>query len=545
MTPGISVGRSMRRDIVVRNGLVGLAMVAWSTGTLLAQDEPQYETLPIAAEYEMPTAPPQGASREQVTQFNTKRNEVRTRRTEMQRQVKDTLRGRGGNAATMEPWFRGYVFPEMTQLDDSTLSRLGDIRERFFKDYFEDAINQNLRNQLIALTIPVMKPVAEGNFHPAARVNAVLLLGHLNSREGNRSGGVLPVPVEEVLPWLVQVASTDTWPEYLRVSAMNGIERHTRLRAPGSRNEIPETTAREIGDTMLALIERQPDEKASREAVYWMKRRAVQVMGHLALPGEGNRYAAALQNLVSSSSEKMLVRTEAVEAYSKLRFADPAQANAMDVIRQIGELVVAAANTDANYIDEKTSEIDFISGFFKETIKQSSGGGNRGNLGKGGGGNDDGGSGGGDSGGTTTGKKALVAEVLPEYHRELVRRRFKTWIWICRTALVGEKRSEDGGLFRFSNDAEKAFIKDLVKQFDNAMLATDVRAPDPDAPIDKKEDEKGGKKGGGLFPEDEPKPVTLAEQLKNALVKVATDVGDTVAKHVPDAAADNPLGGNQ
>ncbi len=519
------------RRTATTGGLIVLALlIAVATnGVVAAQEQPAYETLEIAAEFKLPDS--EGVDPND-SDYKNKRNEVFTKRRNMQRQITDTLKGRGGNAAAIESWLNGFVIPEMTQTDDATLSRLGELRQRFFKFYLEDTSNPSLRSQVIDLTIPAMRRVAEGNFHPACRINAILLLGRLNAREGNRTAGVLPQPVSEMSPYLLQIATSADQPEFLRICALTGLVRHASLRSNAAANPLSGSEQRIIGDAMLEMIGQQPGETLSRDAVYWMKRRAVQILGYLGIPGDNNRYAKVLRDLIVNENESLLLRTEAAEAYAGLDFSsNPAQASVAEMTEIIGNLVAQAADADAAYLEEKTLAVEFIAQFLdgKKAEGSDDGGNRKSGPGVGGGL----GEGGGDSSGDAR-KKRAKAEILPGYQRELVRSRFKSFLWSGRIALVGTERTQDGGLFKYASDDDKPFIRDLISDFEQVMSTTDVREPDPDA--EKPEDDTSD--SGPASDKVEEDPVTLAEQLRTALANGSESIRKTIVKYRPQEEAE-------
>lgn len=509
-----------------------VAVIAFTTsisvGTVLSgQEDPVYETLPIAAEYQLPdeSKVPTG-DREAEARLKLERSATMSKRRDVQRQVKDSLSGRGGNASLVEGWLNGFAIPEMTQTDNETLQRLGELRQLYLRNYLEDNTNSGMRNQVIDLTTAEMKKIAVGNFHPACRINAVYLLGRLNVREGNRTAGIVPLPVPELLPWLLQMTTSETEPEYLRVAAIAGLERHSSLLGVGSPTPLDPGRSREINDAMVTLITQGASENLSREANYWLKRRAINIVGNLGIPGDNGRYAKVLRDVIANNSEKLLVRTDAAIAYSRLDFPDASAANMEEMITLVAQLVITAADSDALYIDDKLNNIEFIAQFLDgkkagDSTENKSQGPSRGDMG----GNEDT-PGGGGMGGAAGGKKD-VPEILPAYHREIVRRRFKYYMWTCRNTLIGTDRSIKGGFYKVASDDDKKFIDALIAEFDKLMTATDIREPDPDAEVDAKDDK--GLDG------DEAKPkLSLADQLKQVLSDGASNITNVVSKYRPE-----------
>lgn len=506
-----------------------------------AAEDAGYESMEIAEDYQMPSE--EGVNRgdrQAMAQLGEqKRNIVRKLR-DTQSSISDYLRGRSSNATAseVEAWFNGFVIPMMAQTDSESLSNLGEFRERFFRLYVNDAGNANLRGRVRDLVAPAMKQIAEGNYHPAARVNAIYVLGRLNDREGVRETRTVPVPNNDALNYLIDTVRSDTLPAYLKAAALAGIERHAAVRGPKSPNAFSEAEARRVGDTMLdtLTLEASPPELQD-DLVYWIKRRAIRILGLVGVPGDNGGYAKALRDVIADDEQKMIVRSDAVEAYGQLDFSDdPDLAELLPVTRSIGQLVAQAATDDAQYIDDKISEIKMTAMFLDGTQAQSSGGGgaNRGRERR------DAGLGQGAEGGGQRGPGSRtdeVPEVLPDYQREQVRRRFKAYAWSGRIGLVGTQRDKKGGLRQFAEDDDPAaeLIDELVKDIERLMTATDVRREE-----EEEEDDEDGLRNRDDDDEvvDEGPKIPLADQLKIALEEGAKKIQDTLDRMVAPAQED-------
>lgn len=501
--------------------------------------EPVYETIPFAADFQMPDGSGINRNdRSEMQRFNDARRQVDDKRGAALDSAKSAASGRG-NLASLDTWINGFVIPQMTQTDDETLGQLGEIRQYFYRTFLSDGVNASARTRVIEQLVPGLKRIAEGNFHPACRVNAIYLIGRLNSQEGSR-GSSAPVPYPEALDYLMGIARTDTWPEYLRVATMSGIERHAALRGGEGGNALEPGKVVELNDLLISLFSQAPSDKLSADAIHWIKRRGIAVIGYLGSPGDNGRYARTLRDLIANPSEKMLVRTDALLAYSRLRFPDAASANVGEIAELAGQLVVEASDAELAYLEEQLNNIEFIADLFGGSAV-TSGDSGRGGLGKGGGGGgtagDSEGGGGGGGAGETAGKadKNRPPEVIPSYHREVVKRRFKHHLWTCRVALGGE-RDVTGGLGLLAKDKDAEFIAKLVAIFDELMVKTDVRDP-ADYPDDKKKDEKGSKGSKGdekaTRPEDEGPKTTYAQELLNQITTNSRKISELIVEYRP------------
>ena len=70
-----------------------------------------------------------------------------------------------------------------------------------------------------------MKQLAAGPYHPAVQVNAMLMIGELNSVEQP------PTPLPEALDAMIAAVQDTKLSDAVRVAALVGIERHVAPRA--------------------------------------------------------------------------------------------------------------------------------------------------------------------------------------------------------------------------------------------------------------------------------------------------------------------------
>ena len=171
-----------------------------------AGDEEQtYEEMPLAPQYVIPSLE---NLRKQSDEYKQKKELATKNKKNVQnetRRVKDALEA--GQSVTIAEWFNGYVFPRLTMTDPAELAELGDKRASFFREYVTPVPPSAVRNEVLdQLTIPTMKRIVEENYHPAVRINAMMILGKLNIVEGNRREGRVPQPVPEIFGYLLRSA---------------------------------------------------------------------------------------------------------------------------------------------------------------------------------------------------------------------------------------------------------------------------------------------------------------------------------------------------
>ena len=497
----------------------------------------EYKSLPIAEQY-------QDVSEEQAANrstYNEKRRALMNLRREKQSSVSDLLRGKSSssNASDMQQWFSGYVIPQMAQTDDASLRDLGKNRKAFFRYYLPKDARGQLRNQVIQQIVPAMQKIAEENYHPACRTNAVVLLSQLNSREGDRGTRQLPLPYAPMLPWLNGVVAGDKYPDYLKAPALAGIERHAAVRGPFTNQAMSEQEATAVGDEMLKVLKMKPEsaDGIDPDLVQWMQRRAVRTLGMMGKPGAKGKYAKAIEDTITNDDADMKTRVDAVAAYGMLDFRSQKEdADLKAVVPQIGKLLAQSAVQESKYIDEKINDIRVTSKFLdnKDALADDSTAEDDNQTGLGGMAD----------GGSKRGSKAQnnIPEILPTYQRELVRRRIKHHANVTLIALKGNARPDPPlpGLKDYAEQGTKEaeLINQLITDIETLMAQANVKAPEPEEE-EEDDDDDDDDRSSSKKDEKEVRTESLAEELKGALARASDKLQTTVDKYAPpEAGAD-------
>lgn len=253
----------------------------------------------------------------QKRQIDQRNREGKAKITEDSRRVQAMIESGGDlNDELVDRFFAGYVFPEMTRLDN--LAELGEARSQFFRLYLGSRVtDSNIRNRFIdQVCLPNLKKVYENqekNLHPAARLNAVYLLGMLDSAAGSRIGPVAPVPSATALDELIRLAGESD--PLLKTGAWAGLLRHLQIDAATGSTQIPGPKKSRIGDLAKGLIQEPANENGSDEDVdYWLKRRSVQALGFL----KDSSSLSLLTQILSDPEARFWLKLDALETIGKL-----------------------------------------------------------------------------------------------------------------------------------------------------------------------------------------------------------------------------------
>jgi uncharacterized protein (UPF0147 family) len=256
----------------------------------------------------------------------------------------------------LDTWIRIHRFAVLTRR--THLPQWVDAREDFTKRLLAQIRTPQMRDHVIGVTRQVTEAITRGNFHPAARYNAMLLLGHLNTSDAVTFGDRRPeVPMIEVLRFMLDELANPQQIDAVRVAALNGILRHVKIDRDlpdGSRRLVGNAAETMIVNSMLNLLDaKQPPEGRSAEAHVWMQRRAADVLGMLGSVGQGNRVVTALEQIVADDDLPVNLRCSASDALGQLNYPANPNINAVAIAKRLGAVAVLACYEEIKRVEDQ------------------------------------------------------------------------------------------------------------------------------------------------------------------------------------------------
>lgn len=256
---------------------------------------------------------------------------------------------------TFDAWFKQFIFAKMTQL--KTLNKIPDQRQKFIREYLERADSKEAHDHLVQLTHTQMREIAKGNFHPAARYNAMLIIGLLNSREAVSIGKQLPPEAFlKALKTMLDELSDPTQIDAVRVASMVGILRHAKL----DRQKLPTTKANDrwslqakyaITGAMLELL-KQKSPPAGRTAGghIWMQRRAIDILAAIGDVGKDGEILNELELFITDPKAPMSIRFSAAIALGRMTVPSSMKVNVAEKVIALANLVSFACRSELERI---------------------------------------------------------------------------------------------------------------------------------------------------------------------------------------------------
>lgn len=196
-------------------------------------------------------------------------------------------------------YFSRYIPAKITNLDAK--AEITPLMEEAYARYSSAvrggyvAKDYTNSNQIIRALYTGLRPVALGNYHPAARINAILLIS-LDEAPGTKGRvGTPPTPFRHILRDFVPIYENAKNPDGVRAAALQGIHRYVMLAAPA----VKGAELNKIKLLMTNLLTSDPPPGRSAKAHAYLQRFAVDILSNL----RGQADPVLGQQLISISTE--------------------------------------------------------------------------------------------------------------------------------------------------------------------------------------------------------------------------------------------------
>jgi hypothetical protein len=181
-----------------------------------------------------------------------------------------------------------------------------------------NAGNPQAHGQLNALLLQRGLQIAQSaDESPVARMNAMLIVADLNSKEYARGGGGAATPLPAALPVMLKEFSDPAQIDAVKVACLQGLLRHAEagISDRGQWNEVQ-------SEMLKTAVQKSPPKNRSEGGQDWIRRRAMDVLAALGLPNDANQadaQAQAIAAIVGDDSERLTVRCQAADTLGMLK----------------------------------------------------------------------------------------------------------------------------------------------------------------------------------------------------------------------------------
>lgn len=258
---------------------------------------------------------------------------------------------KSGDETIFDDYYKKCVFPTWTNPDSYSVKgrNVRTPRQSILRD-LKTAKHGSVYDRLNRLVMDQMIEFAQGNYCPATRYNAMLVIGELNVEEPaiNRP----PKPLPEAFARLLAAAEDDKLPDAVRVAALQGIVRHGKYGASDAESR------QKISSLMLSLATtRNPPPRRSKEGHTWFRCLAIDTLGQLGSPGQQGTVAKALVKVLGESTAPLSVRCEAARALGRLKMTPQTGLDPTAVAQSLGYLATAACEHEIHRCEEDTDRV--------------------------------------------------------------------------------------------------------------------------------------------------------------------------------------------
>ena len=513
-----------------------------ATTACVAQDAAvQYKTIPTNAKFN--DVDLDGLSGDRRREASKKNSESRRARTEANTKARNGIES--GNIAAAKDYLNGFVYPRMTQPDQ--LSDAGTMRDSFFRTYLRPDLSAQARKQLISTSIlPAMQTIANGkDYYPAARLNAVSVIGRLDDRALTRNGSSAtpPIPSAEAFTFLSGALDNVDVPPYLKAGAMQGITRHLKIDRAAQGRLLDDAARNKLLQFAKNTIDGKTpgQDKWKPELDYWLKRRSVQMIGDIGIPGPSGENIDLLVKIATDDTQTLWMQFDAIKSLRLIDFTGIQADKASEVVSSVTSFLQSSLAGEAARIKDLVDQLVYKNILYGDTDLEITGTRYERNVGKsgsmmgsmmgggmGGGmfddGMDDGGMGGMSGMSRMGGMNGVNGELppvlieLPTYQLNLIRRRMKILAFTCNDVINNAK-----GLSAAIGEKEKQLVGGVSKFTAKFMQDSSTGVVDLDE----------------MMEAEEPQQVSYTEQLQTICKAAADSVKDLIASYKGNGGA-NP-----
>ncbi len=274
----------------------------------------------------------------------------------------------------LRQWYLNYYFPSMTVPTDAALSKAPDLRKLFVRDLDRsNGSSPAVHDFVVDLAYEYFSRVAVEDYHPAARYNAMLIVGSLNLKEKETSGGNPrpPIPLGKAFTFMLEQFENKDQIDAVRLGALLGIQRHVQLEAQFDAKpiKIPAAELDRLRTDMLNLVNTtEPPGKRTVGGHNWLRRRGVEILSWMGAAKIDQKIFDTLLERLTDSEEDRGVRSEASLALGNIMYipdptrpaagATPIQAKPREVAAELARFVFDTTQADIAAVDAYIKSIE-------------------------------------------------------------------------------------------------------------------------------------------------------------------------------------------
>ncbi|WP_442482117.1 hypothetical protein [Aeoliella sp. SH292] len=227
------------------------------------------------------------------------------------KQYARTGTGDAATQAAFKAYIEGYALPAMTQYEPAALADMSKQRYDFMRSFLWGAA-PSVQPVVTEATYKLMYEVAiKGQYHMAARYNAMLMLGDLDAKYATRDTPPQPLPQANkfLTDYVSRGIDEPRAPAALITGALIGLERHAKTLD----GLPPENQAATIAALLKVVEKEEFPQDVSPSVAQWMRVIAARGLANTKSLGEGNKYHLAIMKALGDEETRLNTRVRLAE----------------------------------------------------------------------------------------------------------------------------------------------------------------------------------------------------------------------------------------
>lgn len=211
-------------------------------------------------------------------------------------------------------YYTDYIFKRMTLPEArGELSEI--VNDVILKDLARaQRANATAAPAILQWSIKEANDVASGNYHPAARINAAILLANLDEKPADNSSGTPPTPSTATFAPLKKLWDDQNNPDGVRAAALQGLRRHVTYGFRGMKADDKKS----LQTSMFQLLAAEPPAGRNPAAHGFLQRYAVDILYVLNDESSAQTLTNALIKLSSDPATDPVISLYAAQKLARI-----------------------------------------------------------------------------------------------------------------------------------------------------------------------------------------------------------------------------------
>ena len=259
------------------------------------------------------------------------------------------------NKQVLNDYFKKFYFPQMTI--PAQFGLLEKLRVGLFKQYIRPAKVPAAQKYLTELTLAEMQKIAQENFFPQARYNAVLILGMLDAKvAGTGAAATKPVPLPAASEALIELLEKDDIngvkvPPSIKLGALVGLERHARFGLD------PKLVDRLTKAALAIATQEEPPADLDPDVHHWIRCQAARVLTRQYAGGPNAEVQNALASMIADSNMGLEDRCCVAGLLGKIKYDPALGIDLATSVNALGNLMEAVVIDEAKKAEDYQKEM--------------------------------------------------------------------------------------------------------------------------------------------------------------------------------------------